>query len=176
VSSPVAPHQPAERPSKAPIGGDQGRSAESESETPSGPVGELAAAYSAAWAARDLDRILALHSEDTRFHLHVGGPELVGREAVRAGFAGLLARWPDLAIEEHRLLGDEAHWALDWTLHAGRAADGAAATRIRCLDLVELSPDGLVARKDTFVDPADLGAALAEPPRTSTAAPKEPTR
>ena len=34
---------------------------------------ELAARYGAAWAAHDLDAIMAMHTNDTVFHLHGAG-------------------------------------------------------------------------------------------------------
>ena len=39
--------------------------------------------YFAAWAARDPDAIVALHTEDTSFWMHMGGEPVVGRDAVR---------------------------------------------------------------------------------------------
>ena len=48
--------------------------------------------------------------------------------------------------------GDD-HWVLDWALISGDI-------RFDCLDIVVVSPDGLVARKDTFVDTAQFAAAL----------------
>jgi hypothetical protein len=34
---------------------------------------DLAVRYGAAWAGRDLDAIMAMHTDDTVFHLHGGG-------------------------------------------------------------------------------------------------------
>ena len=50
------------------------------------------------------------------------------------------------------LYGDD-HWVLDWALISGDI-------RFDCLDVVVVSPDGLVARKDTFVDMVQLQAAV----------------
>ena len=47
---------------------------------------------------------------------------------------------------------------LDWTLLSSGGPSGDIA--FDCLDLVTVSEEGLVERKDTFVDPAQLGAAL----------------
>ena len=51
------------------------------------------------------------------------------------------------------MLYGEDHWVLDWALISGDI-------RFDCLDVVVVSPDGLVARKDTFVDMVQMQAAL----------------
>ena len=56
------------------------------------------------------------------------------------------------------MLFGEDHWILDWALISGDV-------RFDCLDVVNVSPDGLVARKDTFVDGMQLQAALGVPTR-----------
>ena len=75
--------------------------------------------YFAAWADRDPDAIVALHTDDTQFWTHLGGDPVLGRDAVRATFAELFNGFP-----------------------------------------VMVSPDGLVARKDTFVDGVQMQAAM----------------
>jgi ketosteroid isomerase-like protein len=109
--------------------------------------------YFAAWATRDPDAIVALHTDDTRFWMHLGAPPVHGREAVRAAFAEIFEQFPDLTWETYRVLYGEDHWILDWALISGDI-------RFDCLDVVNVSPDGLVVRKDTFVDAMQLQAAL----------------
>jgi ketosteroid isomerase-like protein len=109
--------------------------------------------YFAAWAQRDPDAILALHTDDTRFWTHVGSDPVVGRDAVHATFSQLFETFPDFSFETYRVLYGDDHWVLDWALISGDI-------RFDCLDVVVVSPDGLVARKDTFVDSAQLQAAL----------------
>lgn len=109
--------------------------------------------YFAAWAARDPDAIVALHTEDTRFWMHMGGEPVVGRDAVRATFAEIFEQFPELTWETYRVLHGEDHWILDWALISGDI-------RFDCLDVVNVAPDGLVVRKDTFVDSVQLQAAL----------------
>jgi ketosteroid isomerase-like protein len=119
--------------------------------------------YFAAWEARDADAIVALHTEDTVFWSHFGGEPVRGREAVRDTFAGLFETFEGFGFETHRVVLGDDHWVLDWTLTA--RVDGVP-VRFDCMDLVMLSGDGLVARKDTFIDasqiPPDLLAARAE--------------
>ena len=109
--------------------------------------------YFAAWAARDPEAIVALHTEDTQFWTHLGAAPVQGREAVRAAFAEIFEQFPNLTWETYRVLYGEDHWILDWALISGDI-------RFDCLDVVIVSPDGLVARKDTFVDAMQLPAAL----------------
>jgi hypothetical protein len=109
--------------------------------------------YFAAWAARDPDAIVALHTDDTQFWTHLGAEPVQGREAVRAAFAEIFEQFPNLTWETYRVLYGEDHWILDWALISGDI-------RFDCLDVVNVSPDGLVVRKDTFVDATQLQAAL----------------
>jgi len=109
--------------------------------------------YFAAWANRDPDAIVALHTDDTWFWSHLGDGPVVGRDAVRDTFAGLFNAFPQFSFETYRVLYGEDHWVLDWALISGDI-------RFDCLDVVVVSPDGLVARKDTFVDMVQLQAAM----------------
>ena len=109
--------------------------------------------YFAAWADRDPDAIVNLHTDDTRFWTHLRAEPIVGRDAVRATFAELFDSFPKFSFETYRVLYGEDHWVLDWALISGDI-------RFDCLDVVVVSPDGLVARKDTFVDAVQLQAAL----------------
>ena len=109
--------------------------------------------YFAAWAAHDPDAIVALHTEDTQFWTHLGSGPVQGREAVRGAFAEICAQFPDFSWETYRVLYGEDHWILDWALISGDV-------RFDCLDVVNVSPEGLVVRKDTFIDAMQLQAAL----------------
>ena len=55
-------------------------------------VQDLAVRYGAAWADREVDAIMALHTEDTVYHLHGGGEPAVGVAATREAFAAALAQ------------------------------------------------------------------------------------
>jgi ketosteroid isomerase-like protein len=107
--------------------------------------------YFSAWEARDPDAIVALHTADTRFWTHLGGEPVQGRAAVREAFGQLFERFPDFSFETYRVLYGADHWVLDWALTSGDV-------RFDCLDVVQVSPEGLVARKDTFVDFVQLQA------------------
>jgi hypothetical protein len=113
----------------------------------------LSQRYFAAWAARDPDAIAALHTDDTQFWMRLGAEPVHGRDAVRAAFAEIFEQFPDLTWETYRVLYGQNHWVLDWALISRDI-------RFDCLDVVDVSPDGLVARKDTFVDAVQLQAAM----------------
>ena len=117
----------------------------------------IAATYFAAWERRDPDAIVALHSDDTTFWIHSGGRPVEGREAVRAAFADLFERFPELGFEEYRTFYGADHWVLDWAL---TATVNGRPVRFDCVDVVAVDADGKVTRKDTFVDAAQMQAAL----------------
>ena len=93
---------------------------------------ELAARYGAAWAEHDLDAILAMHTDDTVFHLHGFSEPATGLAAVREVIAATFARSPDLRFEKSRTSEGKPF-----------ACEG--------VDVIAVS-DGLIARKDTYLD------------------------
>jgi len=109
--------------------------------------------YFAAWAERDPDAIASLHTPDTLFWTHMDAKPAAGRDAARAAFGEIFDRFPDFAFETYRVRYGDDHWVLDWALLSGEI-------RFDCLDLVEVSPDGLVSRKDTFIDVVQMQDAL----------------
>jgi ketosteroid isomerase-like protein len=125
-------------------------------------VGHLFDAYAATFATRDADAITALHSPETQFWLHSGQLPVHGRTAVRDTFAALFEQWPDMGFEVQRIVTGHHHWVLDWTLTAVLTDPDGTRRQVRfdCLDLVTLDEDGLVERKDTFVDYPQAQAAL----------------
>ena len=120
---------------------------------------QISERYFAAWEARDADAIVALHTEGTQFWTHLGTDPVTGREAVRETFAGLFERFPEFGFATHRVLYGPDFWVLDWALTFQPAGEAERA-QFDCVDVVNVSPDGLVARKDTFVDMVQLQAAL----------------
>ena len=109
--------------------------------------------YFDAWARRDPDAIVAMHTEDTTFWTHLGNDAVVGRDDVRTTFATLFQTFPEFSFETYRVFYGGDHWVLDWALISGDI-------RFDCLDIVVVSDDGLVARKDTFVDSVQMRSAL----------------
>jgi len=119
----------------------------------------IAKRYFAAWEAHDVAAIVALHTADSQFQAHGRGAAIHGRDALREEFAHVFEIYPGFGFEERRLLFGSGHWVLDWTLTFQRP--GADRCGVHALDVVEVAPDGLVARKDTFFDFSELKAAFA---------------
>ena len=115
--------------------------------------------YFEAWEARDPGAIVALHTEDTQFWSHLGIEPSKGRDAVRETFADIFERFPDFGFETYRVLYGPDFWILDWALTF--KPEGSEERKcFDCLDVVNVSAEGLVARKDTFIDMVQLQAAL----------------
>jgi ketosteroid isomerase-like protein len=122
--------------------------------------------YFAAWEACDPDRIAQLHSPDSRYQLHAGGEPAEGRLAVRQAFAEVFRQWPGFRFETHRVLYGEEHWVLDWDLLATLQVEQDdhevdKPVRRHCLDVATVDSQGLVSRKDTFVDVSQVNSLLA---------------
>jgi len=133
-------------------------------------IEELAGRYGDAWNAQDLDAIVAMHAPDGIFHLHApGGEPVEGRDALREAFAGFLAQLPDIHFEPVRLRAGADFWVLEsrmsGTVSAPIEVEGeridAAGTRVEVdfLDVIVVA-DGLLARKDSYLDTLDFQAQL----------------
>lgn len=116
----------------------------------------VAERYFAAWERRDPDAIAALHTPDSVFRTHLAQGPAVGRDAVREAFAGVFATFPGLTFTTDRVLYGDGFWVLDWTLRSGDL-------ELDLVDTVEVAPDGLVARKDTWLDPTPVSGPALEP-------------
>ncbi|MFD4406079.1 nuclear transport factor 2 family protein [Nocardia sp. NPDC058499] len=120
-------------------------------------IRELFERYHACWADRDPDRIVALHTADSVFHLHSGQEPARGRAAIREAAAGTFALVPDLAFRELSLRVGADFWVVRWQL-TGTSATG----RDVCVDLADfvLVEDGAVKEKHSYVDGVAMQAAL----------------
>ncbi|HET6507609.1 MAG TPA: nuclear transport factor 2 family protein [Baekduia sp.] len=129
----------------------------------------LAAAYGAAWDAHDLDAIIAMHTDDMVFHLHLEGSDPVASPAVRDVFAYVFEAWPDYHCEIHRTTVREDLAILEYDIvgtlekpfpagdemgvPTGTKASFGAIDVLHCVD-------GKVQRKDTWVDGVAMRRAL----------------
>jgi len=115
----------------------------------SAEVQDLAVRYGAAWAGRDLDAIMAMHTDDTVFHLHGGGEPAIGRGAAREAFAAALAAWPDIRFDRKRVHIGAEHFVSEYEMSA-TTVEG----QLLVCDGVDVFAvvDGRVARKDTYLD------------------------
>jgi steroid delta-isomerase-like uncharacterized protein len=125
-------------------------------------VEELAARYGDAWNSGDLDAVLDLHTDDVVFQAHAAGsPPAEGKAAVRAAFAAYLAQLPGIHFTPRSLRVGNGFWVMESTmtgtvaepLDAGGESVGRPGARVEvdCVDVIEVR-DGLVARKDTYLD------------------------
>lgn len=124
----------------------------------------VAGRYGEAWNSQDLALIVSLHTDDSVFQLHAGGAEVRGREALEATFGGFLAQFPDIHFEPRRLRTGADHWVLESTMSGTLARplelDGAVAepgrrVSVDAVDVIAVE-DGLVARKDTYLDAVEM--------------------
>jgi ketosteroid isomerase-like protein len=111
-------------------------------------IEELAGSYHQAWVERDPDAIVALHTEDSVFHMHGAADPAVGRPAIRAFIAAFLILVPDVLFDMKRLYAGSDHLAFEYDMSGTYEGtrfviDGA--------DVIAVT-DGLVARKDTYFD------------------------
>jgi steroid delta-isomerase-like uncharacterized protein len=110
-------------------------------------ITELAERYGEAWNSQDVDAIVALHTEDSVFHLHVPDSAPVeGREAIRATFAGFVEQLPDINFATRRLRTGEDHWVLESVMSAPGSG-----IEVDFIDVIAVR-DGKVARKDSYLD------------------------
>ncbi len=134
-------------------------------------IEELAGRYGDAWNAQDLDAIVAMHAPDGVFYLHAPGAAPVeGREAIREAFAGFLTQLPDIHFEPVRLRAGTDFWVLESRMSGTVSApiegvEGerfeAPGTRVEVdfLDVIVVE-EGLLARKDSYLDTLDFQAQL----------------
>jgi steroid delta-isomerase-like uncharacterized protein len=123
---------------------------------------ELAERYGEAWNSQDLEAIMELHADDCIFQAHAAGsPAAEGKDAVREAFAAYLAQMPDISFATRSLRCGDDYWVLESTM-TGTVAQplevddkpvGAtgAGVEVDCIDVIEVR-DGLIARKDTYLD------------------------
>lgn len=109
---------------------------------------EFAKEYSGAWAVHDPDAIAAMHSDDSVFDLHDVGAPATGRAAVRDLIATLLGAVPDLRFELKRAHFGAEHFVTEYVMTG--TAEGKPFA-IAGADVFTMR-DGLVGRKDTYLD------------------------
>jgi uncharacterized protein (TIGR02246 family) len=121
-------------------------------------IAAIADLYAAAWISRDPNAILALHTPDSTFQAHGRGAQVKGKPALLKEFTEVFERYPNFGVETRRLLLGDKHWTLDWDLTF--QPPGKASRKFHALDVVEVDDAGLVTKKDTFFDFAQVKAAL----------------
>ena len=129
-------------------------------------VEELAMAYHGAWVELDPDAIVALHSLDSVFHMHGAMEAAAGKEAVRELIAALIRLVPDLKFEPKRLHTGEEHIVFEYDMSG---TFGGSPFVCDGVDVISVA-DGLVTRKDTYLDYIKLTAQIGDMPPIGAAA------
>ena len=109
---------------------------------------DLAMRYSGAWARHDPDAIIAMHSEDTVFHMHGMAEPAIGAAATRDAIAALFVQAPDIRFQRKTTYFGEGHIVTEYVVSG--TVDGVP---FACdgVDVLQLR-DGRIARKDTYLD------------------------
>ncbi len=120
--------------------------------------------YVATFATKIPEDIVQNHAENGSFWLRTGGSAVQGRDAIARTFAGFFAAWPEFGFKVERVVFTDNHWVLDWAITA--VLTGADGTKhpisIDALDIIDVDADGLVSRKDTWIDGGQLKPAMAK--------------
>ncbi len=121
---------------------------------------ELAMAYHGAWVELDPDAIVGLHSADSVFHMHGAAEATTGKDAVRELVVALVKLVPDLKFEPKRIYSGDDHIVFEYDMSG--TFDGSPFT---CdgVDVISIT-DGLVTRKDTYLDYIELTRQIGEMP------------
>ena len=119
---------------------------------------DLIERYTEAWGSRDPDAIVALHTDDTTFHAHAGQEPAQGKAAVRQAFADLLAQFPDLEFASVSQRIGPDFWVAEWRM-SGTLAGTDTRFDVDLIDVVTVE-DGLVMRKDSYIDAVAMQAQL----------------
>ena len=109
-------------------------------------------AITAAFDAHDLDAIMDHFADDAVFEGPRGpdpwGQRFVGRDAIRAAFAGRFAGIPDVRYQEGEHFVDGDRGVSQWTL-SGTTSDGRR-VEIHGCDLWTFRGDGKIVKKDSY--------------------------
>jgi ketosteroid isomerase-like protein len=128
-------------------------------------VEELAMAYHGAWVELDPEAIIALHSPDSVFHMHGAAEPTTGRDAIRELVVALLKLVPDLKFEPKRLYSGDDHIVFEYDMSG---TFGGSPFVCDGVDVIAVA-DGLVTRKDTYLDYIKLTEQIGEMPSIGAA-------
>ena len=111
-------------------------------------VEELAMAYHGAWVELDPDAIVALHSADSVFHMHGAAAPATGTAAIREMIVALLELVPDLEFEPKRIYSGDDHIVFEYDMSGNFDGSPFVCDGVDVIAIAE----GLVTRKDTYLD------------------------
>jgi steroid delta-isomerase-like uncharacterized protein len=84
-------------------------------------VDSLAAAWTIAWNAHDVDAVVAWYADDAD-HRMAGGNTYSGADAIRAMVERTLGAYPDLAFEVRDAFADGRRFAVEYTMRGTQRA------------------------------------------------------
>jgi len=124
--------------------------------------------YGAAWAARDVDAILAQHTDGSVFHLVVDGSNpAIGKAAIALQFEAIFASNPDYASTTTNIQFGSNFVVIDYLIHmdpdrlarAGNCEYTPNGTAFKApgVDIITFD-DARVARKITYLDTETIRA------------------
>jgi ketosteroid isomerase-like protein len=109
---------------------------------------EIARRYADAWNAHDIDAIMALHTDDTLYHLHGEADVYRGSPAVAEKFATQLKQVPDIRFELKSLYGGGEHFVFEAVItYSGKNGEKATFDGV---DVITIR-DGLVVSKNSYM-------------------------
>jgi hypothetical protein len=140
-------------------------------------VERIAREYDRAWNAKDVETIVAMHSEDGTYRLHLAGaPTLTGRQALATAFRSSLDNWSELSFElDHVACGTGFYvWQARLRGVLARPLDMGAITipangaslEFTGVDAITLDADGLIVSKESYFDILAAANQAQRPDRT----------
>jgi hypothetical protein len=111
-------------------------------------IEDLAGQYHQAWTELNPDTIAALHTDDSTFHMHGFADPAVGRESVRDLIRKVVGLAPDLRFEPKRGFIGTDHIVLEYDMSGTFSGMPFVCDGVDVFSVV----DGLMARKDTYLD------------------------
>ncbi len=125
-------------------------------------VGPDAKRYSEAWESRDIDKILALHKEDSVYQLHfLGEPPATGKDEIKRAFENVFVIAPDYESTVQDIYFADDSITVRFILKAAptepfiiggkRFIPSGKAYEIEAIDTIEFE-GGLVKSKQTYMD------------------------
>ena len=85
---------------------------------------------------------MAMHTNDTVFHLHVGGEPTVGLRATRAAFAAAASQWPDIRFEKSRVYIGDGHFVSEYQMIATSDGKQISCDGVDVIAVVEVASRG----------------------------------
>jgi hypothetical protein len=119
--------------------------------------------YSKAWASRDVDKIIALHTEDSEFTLNIlKQSPAVGKEAIRSQFKQILNDNPQYSSKVQKMYWGTDFVVIEYSIRMQPVGSfvlgqrrftpkSSSAYDVPAIDVIQVKA-GLVSAKHTYID------------------------